>query len=145
MELVLLCTTAIIIANFVKKRSVTISVGHTILFVFLLVLSLFKTDIPFIRSVMQNAYGEYAYEVIRKAMGTPYVFFFSTNALISVVELLFMLIAAYIAAIFVIDKILNSKDPLPSKAFQGSNVSVSPVRCLADDKNLYLKYCKLLN
>lgn len=145
MELVLLCTSAIIIANYVKKRSLVIAVGHSILFVFLLILSLFKTDISWIQNAMQNACGERQYHIMRAAMNTPYSWFFSTNIVISIVEFVCLLIAAVLAAIFVVDKVRGDRAPIPADVAQKNEIILSPVCVFAYDRNLFLRYCKLLN
>lgn len=145
MEIILLCISAIIIANYARKRSSVVAIGHSILFFFLLVLSLFKTDVTFIQEAVRNFCGDDIYQIIRTAMSSSYVWFLSTNVVLGVVELLFMVIAAIIAAIFVVDAILSGKKPFEQSPSPEEINFHTAVAYLATGKNLFLKYCKLLN
>lgn len=145
MEILLLCTTGIIIAGYAEKRSCAVTIGHSILFVFLLLCSLFTTNVGFIQNAMTNVIGSFSYNLIREAILTPYIWFYSANAVITLFEFVLLLVIAITATVFVVRTILNSREPYVPRPSTDCKLNLFPVTDLAEGGRIFLRYCKLLD
>lgn len=142
MNVAILCAAAIIIAAFIERKSVVLTITHSAMVILLLVFSLFTADEPLFIEGMQNIFGESGYEAAREALYTPGIFLYSGATILIIIEIVMSIISFIAVGIHIVKIKRRNKREIKAKddrmEEEGNDF---PVRV---DK-IYLRLCRLLN
>ena len=152
LELILLLVISVITARLLDKRYKVASVAHAILFVFQLVMFLFRTDISLIRNLMISWMGEKSYWAFNSALTTPVSIL---NGGISGVLMLEFILFVFVPLLSIVAFVKDIKDTFKELKVRVNikiiisyiiNLVLDPIKDFKHNKNeTYLILGKLLN
>lgn len=152
LELAVLLLLSIITARFLERRYHVASVAHAILFVLLLAVTLFTTDIPFIKAAMMNWMGELYYNSLYDALHDTVTFVNIGLSAIIIVEITVFVLVPLLSIVAIIEEIREQLKEMKVKvdfsAFIPSFINLvdDPKKDFRHTENeIYLVLGKLLN